>query len=95
MHIFFIVALKLERDFHVHCHEQIWQECCGEGIYTRNPSSNVLLFGVSGSEKLMNFMHFHNSHTRNRDHHILLIMTGNTHKESCHKLSLCLLGKRN
>ena len=27
-------------------------------------------------------MHFHNSCTRNRDHHILLIMTGNAHKES-------------
>ena len=34
----------------------------------------------------MNFMHFHNSYTRNCDHHILLIMTGNAHKESCHKL---------
>ena len=36
----------------------------------------------------MNFMHFHNSSTRNCDHHILLIMTGNDHKESCHKLSV-------
>ena len=35
-------------------------------------------------------MHFHYSGTRNRNHHILLIMTGNAHKESCHKLSLTL-----
>ena len=35
----------------------------------------------------MNFMHFHNS-TRDCDRQILLIMTGNAHKESCHKLSL-------
>ena len=40
---------------------------------------------VSSSEKLMNFMDFHNSCTRNCDHHILLNLTGNTHKESCHK----------
>ena len=39
----------------------------------------------------MNFMHFHNSSTQNCDHHILLIMTGNAHKESCHKLSLILV----
>ena len=39
----------------------------------------------------MNFMHFHNSSTRNCDHHILLIMTGNAHKESCHKLLLILV----
>ena len=45
-------------------------------------------FCVSSSEKLMTFMHFHNSSTRNCDHHILLIMTGNAHKESYHKLSL-------
>ena len=32
----------------------------------------------------------HNS-TRNCDYHILLIMTGNAHKESCHKLSLILV----
>ena len=43
---------------------------------------------MSSSEKFMNFMHFHNSSTHNCDHHILLIMTGNAHKESCHKLSL-------
>ena len=36
----------------------------------------------------MNFMHFHNSSTQNCNHHILLIMTGNAHKESCHKVSL-------
>ena len=36
----------------------------------------------------MNFMQFHNSSTRNCDHHILLIITGNASKESCHKLSL-------
>ena len=41
MHIFLIGALKLERDFHVRCIEQISQECYGEGIYTGNPSSNV------------------------------------------------------
>ena len=39
----------------------------------------------------MIFMHFHNSSTRNCDHHILLIMTGNAHKESCHKLPLMLV----
>ena len=38
-------------------------------------------------------MHFHNSCTRNRDHHILLIMTGNTRKESSQKLSLILKGE--
>ena len=39
----------------------------------------------------MNFMHFLNSCSRNCDHHILLIMTGNAHKESCHKLFLILV----
>ena len=39
----------------------------------------------------MNFMYFHNFYTRDRDHHILLIMTGNAHKESCHKLLLILV----
>ena len=39
----------------------------------------------------MNFMHFHNSSTQNCDYHILLIMTGNVHKESCHKLFLMLV----
>ena len=42
----------------------------------------------------MNFVHFHNSCTRNCDHHILLIMTGNAHKESCNKLSLILVRKQ-
>ena len=46
---------------------------------------------MSSSEKLMNFMHFHNSCTPNCDYHILLIMTGNAHKESCHKLLLILV----
>ena len=46
---------------------------------------------VSSREKLINFMHFHNSFTRNCDHHVLLIMTGNAHKESCHKLLLILV----
>ena len=46
--------------------------------------------GVNSSQNLMNFMHFHNSCTQNCDYHILLIMIGNAHKESCHKLSLCL-----
>ena len=36
-------------------------------------------------------MHFHNSCTQNCDHHILLIMIGNVHKESCHKLLLILV----
>ena len=36
----------------------------------------------------MNFMHFHNSSTRNCDHYIFLIMNGNVYKESCHKLWL-------
>ena len=39
----------------------------------------------------MNFMHFHNSSTRNCDHHIPLIIIGNAHKESCHKLLLILV----
>ena len=39
----------------------------------------------------INYMHFHNSCTPNRDHHILLIMTGNAHKESCYKLSSILV----
>ena len=46
---------------------------------------------MSSSEKLMNFMHFHNSSTQNCDHRILLIMTGNVHKESCHKVLLILV----
>ena len=46
---------------------------------------------VSSSEKLMNFMHFYTSSTRNCDYHILLIMAGNLLKESCHKLSLILV----
>ena len=41
--------------------------------------------------ELMNFMPFHNSCTQNCDHHILLIMTGNAHKESCHQLLLILV----
>ena len=45
---------------------------------------------MSSSEKLMNFMHFHNFCTRNCNHHILSIMTGNDHKESCHKSSFIL-----
>ena len=36
-------------------------------------------------------MHFHNSSLQNCDHHILLIMTGNAHKESCNKLLLILV----
>ena len=39
----------------------------------------------------MNFMHFHFSCTQNCDDHILLIMTGNAHKESCHKLLSLIL----
>ena len=39
----------------------------------------------------MNFMLYQKSFTRNCDHHILLIMTGNAHKESCHRLSLILV----
>ena len=39
----------------------------------------------------MNFMHFHNSSTQNCNHHIVLNMTGNAHKESCHKLLLVLV----
>ena len=49
---------------------------------------------VSSSEKLMNFMHFHNSSTWNCNHHILLIMTCNAHKESCHKLLLILVREK-
>ena len=40
---------------------------------------------------VLSLMYFHNSSTRNRDHHILLIITGNAHKESCHRLSLILV----
>ena len=39
----------------------------------------------------MNFMHLHNSPTRNCNYHFLLIMSGNAHKESCHELSLILV----
>ena len=39
-------------------------------------------------------MHFHNSCTRNCDHHIFLIITGNAHKDSCHKLLLILVRKQ-
>ena len=39
----------------------------------------------------MNSMHFHNSSTQICDNHVLLIMTGNANKESCHKLSLILV----
>ena len=39
----------------------------------------------------MNFMRFHNSFTRNFDHHIFLIITGSVHQESCHKLFLILV----
>ena len=39
----------------------------------------------------MNLMHFHNSCTRNCDHHFLLITTENAHEESCHKLLLILV----
>ena len=39
-------------------------------------------------------MHFHNSSTRNYVHPILLIMTGNAHKESCHKLLLILVRRK-
>ena len=46
---------------------------------------------VSSSEKLMNFIHFHNSCTQKCDHHILLIMPGNADKESCHKLLSLIL----
>ena len=42
----------------------------------------------------MNFIHFHISCTQNCDHHILLIMTGNAHKESCHKLLLILVREK-
>ena len=38
-------------------------------------------------------MHFQNSSPQNCDHHILLIMTGIAHKESCHKLCLILKGE--
>ena len=46
---------------------------------------------VSSTEKLMNFMHFHNSCAQDCDHHILLIMTGNAYKEYCHKSLLILV----
>ena len=37
----FYCCFEAERDFYVYCHEQISQECCGEGIYAGNPSSNI------------------------------------------------------
>ena len=37
----FYCCFESERNFHVHYHEQISQECYGEGIYTGNQSSNV------------------------------------------------------
>ena len=46
---------------------------------------------MSSGEKLMNFMHIHNFSTRNCDHNILLIMIGNVHKESYHKLLSLIL----
>ena len=39
----------------------------------------------------MNFTLFHNYCTQNCDHHILLIMTGNALKKSCHKLFSLIL----
>ena len=39
-------------------------------------------------------MHFQNSCTQNCGHHSLLIITGNTHKESCLKLLLILIPVR-
>ena len=39
----------------------------------------------------MNFMRFHNYCRQNWDHHVLVIITGNAHKESCHKLLLILV----
>ena len=36
-------------------------------------------------------MHFQNPCTQNCDHHILLIITGNAHEESCLKLLLILI----
>ena len=39
----------------------------------------------------MNFLHFHNSCTRNCDYHILLIMAGNVYKESRRKILLILV----
>ena len=53
-----------------------------------------LIYCVSSSEMSIKVMHFHNSCTRNCDHHIVLIMTGNAHKESCHKLSFILVKKK-
>ena len=41
----------------------------------------------------MIFMHFHSSFTRNCDHHVLLIMTRDAHKKSCHKLWLIFKGE--
>ena len=42
----------------------------------------------------MNFIHFHNSSTRNCDHHVLLIATSNAHKESCDNLLLILVREK-
>ena len=49
---------------------------------------------MTSGKKIMNFMHFYNSCTRDCDHQILLIMTGKAHKESCHKLLLILVRER-
>ena len=62
----------------------------GISVQLAKPASPIRHF-LSSSEKLMSFVHFHNSSTRNCDHLIFLIMTGNAHKESCNKLSLILV----
>ena len=67
----------------------------GFGVFFQTANRlHPLGFCVSSSEKLMSFMHFHNSCTQNRDRHILLVMTGNAHKESCHKLLLIFVREK-
>ena len=72
--------------------ETLHQQCLSLVFWFNRPSRlHPCGSCVSSSEKLINFMHFHNSCTQNCDHHILLIMTGNAHKESCHKLLSLIL----
>ena len=49
------------------------------------------LAGVARQRPSISNVRVYNSSTRNCDPHILLIVTGNGHKESCHKLSLIFM----
>ena len=76
-----------------HCSAETLSKLCRALVFQFNQLCQLHPLGscVSSNRKLMSFMHFHNSCTRNCDHHILLIMIANSLKESCHKLSLILV----